>query len=69
MSGSDHLALDPNTDPEKPIDAQAVDGRVVISDPPPLAVELTADAAEISGLRLLDAADKARRSLGLHPNG
>ncbi|WP_292130448.1 hypothetical protein [Brevundimonas sp.] len=40
---------------------RAVDGRVVIQDPPPAAMDLTADAAEISGLRLIDAADKARK--------
>ena len=40
---------------------KVVDGRVVIQDPPPVAMDLTADAAEISGLRLMDAADKARK--------
>ena len=48
-------------DPSKPMVPKVVDGRVVIQDPPPVAMDLTADAAEISGLRLMDAADKARK--------
>ncbi|MBU3970273.1 MAG: hypothetical protein KKE42_00555 [Alphaproteobacteria bacterium] len=51
----------PVEDPAKPMTPRAVDGRVVIQDPPPAAMDLTADAAEISGLRLIDAADKARK--------
>ncbi len=48
-------------DPTKPMSPQAVDGAVVVQDPPEAAMDLTADAAEISGLRLIDAADKARK--------
>lgn len=44
-----------------PLTPQAVDGRVVVKDPPPAAMTLTADAAEASGIRMLDAADKARK--------
>ena len=51
----------PPTDPTKPMSPKAVDGGVVIKDPPEAAMDLTADAAEISGIRLIDAADKARR--------
>lgn len=40
---------------------QAVDGGVVVKDPPESAMDMTADAAEISGIRLIDAADKARK--------
>ncbi|MDP1914206.1 hypothetical protein [Brevundimonas sp.] len=48
-------------DPTKPLAPQAVDGVVVIKDPPEAGLDLTADAAEISGLRLIDAADAARK--------
>ena len=48
-------------DPTKPLSPRAVNGAVVVKDPPEAAMELTADAAEISGLRLIDAADKARK--------
>ena len=48
-------------DPTVPLNPRAVDGIVVVKDPPEAAVDLTADAAEISGLRLLDEADKARK--------
>jgi hypothetical protein len=48
-------------DPTKPMSPRAVDGAVVVQDPPEAAMDLTADAAEISGLRLMDAADKARK--------
>ncbi len=51
----------PAPDPTKPMSPRAVDGAVVVKDPPEAAMNLTADAAEISGLRLIDAADKARK--------
>jgi hypothetical protein len=44
-----------------PLTPEPVDGTVVVKDPPEAAMKLTADAAEISGLRMLDAADKARK--------
>lgn len=44
-----------------PLNPKPVDGNVVVQDPPEAAMNLTADAAEISGLRLLDAADRARK--------
>jgi len=50
----------PPTDPTEPLSPKAVDGHVIVKDPPPAALDLTADAAEISGIRLLDAAAKAR---------
>lgn len=43
-----------------PLTPAVEDGLVVIVDPPETAMEMTADAAEISGIRLLDAAAKAR---------
>ena len=51
----------PPSDPTKPMSPKAVDGAVVVKDPPEAAMDLTADAAEISGLRLIDAADEARK--------
>ena len=51
----------PAPDPGKPMVPKAVDGRVIIQDPQAAAMDLTDDAAEISGLRLIDAADKARK--------
>ena len=44
-----------------PLTPKAVDGQVVVKDPPEAAMTLTADAAELSGIRLLDAADQARK--------
>jgi hypothetical protein len=51
----------PPADPSKPMSPRSVDGAVVVKDPPEAAMDLTADAAEISGIRLLDAADRARK--------
>lgn len=48
-------------DPTIPMKPEAVDGAVEVVDPPEQRMTLTADAAEISGIRLLDAADEARR--------
>lgn len=45
----------------KPLTPKATYGVVEIKDPPESAMNLTADAAEISGLRLVDAADRARK--------
>lgn len=44
----------------QPMQPEAVDGYVEAVDPPEAKLKMTADAAEISGLRLLDAAAKAR---------
>ena len=44
----------------EPMEPEAVDGYVEAVDPPEAKLKMTADAAEISGLRLLDAASKAR---------
>lgn len=48
-----------------PLTPEVVDGRVEAMDPPEAKLRMTADAAEISGLRLLDAADAARESIKL----
>jgi len=45
----------------EPLTPTAKHGVVKIVDPPLAAINLTADAAEISGLRLVDAADRARK--------
>ncbi|MGZ9112984.1 MAG: hypothetical protein ACXW3K_00045 [Brevundimonas sp.] len=44
-----------------PLTPKARHGVVVVKDPPAAAMKMTADAAELSGLRLLDAADRARK--------
>ena len=43
-----------------PLEPEPLAGLVKIVDPPAAAIILTADAAEISALKLLDAADRAR---------
>ncbi|MDP3403950.1 MAG: hypothetical protein Q8S03_04610 [Brevundimonas sp.] len=45
----------------KPLTPRAGDGCVNVVDPPEVAMVLTPDAAEISGLRLIAEADAARR--------
>lgn len=53
-----------NTDPiDQPMEVEAGDNDVRIIVPEDGHLILTADAAEISGLRLLDAADRSRRTL------
>lgn len=44
----------------KPLSPEAIDGYVEAIDPPESKLKMTADAAEISALRLLDAAATAR---------
>ena len=44
----------------EPLKPEVVDGYVEAIDPPEAKLKMTADVAEISGLRLLDAATKAR---------
>jgi hypothetical protein len=44
----------------KPLTPKGADGSVVVRDPPEAAMTLTPDAAEISGLRMIEEADKAR---------
>ena len=44
----------------EPLEPEAVDGYVEAVDPPEAKLKMTPDAAEISGIRLLDAATKAR---------
>ncbi len=45
----------------QPLTPTAKHGIVVVKDPPYAAMSLSPDAAEISGLRLVDAADRARK--------
>ncbi|CAN5173983.1 hypothetical protein BH10PSE1_BH10PSE1_12310 [soil metagenome] len=45
----------------EPLDPTVIDQAVVVIGPGPVALAMTADAAEISGLRLLDAAARARQ--------
>ena len=44
----------------EPLDPTVLNNAVVVIGPGPVAIAMTADAAEISGLRLMDAALKAR---------
>lgn len=40
---------------------KAGDGIVVVKDPPNAEMQMTPDEADISGIRMLDAADEARK--------
>ncbi|MBW8303034.1 MAG: hypothetical protein K0M78_03650 [Brevundimonas sp.] len=40
---------------------RAGDGVVVVKDPPNAEMQMTPDEADISGIRMLDAADEARK--------
>lgn len=55
------LYVPPASPLRKPLTPQAGDGCVSVFDPPAVALILTPDAAEISGLRLIAEADVARR--------
>lgn len=44
-----------------PLVPHAEPGKVVIENPPAAPMHMTAEEADISGIRLLDAADAARR--------
>lgn len=46
-----------------PLVPEAKDGLVVVVNPPDEPMHLTPDQADVSGVRLLDAADKARGKL------
>jgi hypothetical protein len=58
---ADELQNRPPT--RKPLTPEAGPGLVTVVDPPEIALVLTPDAAEISGLRLIAEADEARRKL------
>ena len=58
------MPADASQDPpiiRKPLTPQAGEGCVRVIDPPEIAITMTPDAAEISGLRLIAEADEARR--------
>lgn len=57
------MSNDCETDPTivDPLKPKPVDGLVEVRDPPEKPMSLTPDAAEITGIRLLDAADQARK--------
>lgn len=46
----------------EPLTPEAVEGYVEAVDPPESKLKMTADAAEISAIRLLEAASKAREA-------
>ena len=50
-----------------PLNPKAEAGRVIVENPPAAPMHMTADEADISGLRLLDAADKARHAQQFPP--
>lgn len=45
-----------------PLVPRAEPGKVIVENPPAAPLHMTVEEADISGIRLLDAADKARRS-------
>ena len=52
------------TDPKNfsgPLNPVGRDGEVEVKDPPEAAMHMSAEEADLSGIRLLDAADEARR--------
>jgi len=51
----------PHAERIKAMEPTAKHGRVIVVDPPNAALEMSPDHAEISAMRLLDAADRARR--------
>lgn len=44
-----------------PLDPAAGDGVVIVKDPPNAEMQMTPDEADISGIRMLDAAEEARK--------
>lgn len=57
------------TDPARqgPLKPRAEPGLVIVENPPGAKMHMTAEEADISGIRLLDAADRARRPPGEAP--
>ena len=55
----------PQTDDPRqgPLNPAAGDGIVVVENPPGSPMHMTPDEADISGIRMLDAADRSRRPL------
>ena len=47
-----------------PLKPSGEDGLVVVKDPPNAEMHMSPDEADISGIRLLDAAERARKSPG-----
>ena len=45
-----------------PLNPAAGDGVVVVQNPPSAPMHMTPDEADISGIRMLDAADRARKT-------
>ncbi|MBX9461154.1 MAG: hypothetical protein KL785_08780 [Brevundimonas sp.] len=44
-----------------PLNPEAGDGVVVVENPPSAPMHMTPDEADISGIRMLDAADRSRK--------
>lgn len=45
-----------------PLSPKAEPGKVILENPPAAPMHMTVEEADISGIRMLDAADKARRT-------
>lgn len=58
---SDDKILNPRQGPLNPTDG---DGVVVVENPPAAPLHMSPDEADISGIRMLDAADRARKDPG-----
>jgi hypothetical protein len=58
------------TDPARQgaLQPTAEPGKVIVHNPPSAPMHMTAEEADISGIRLLDAADKARKAPGETPS-
>jgi hypothetical protein len=51
---------DPDNPRQGPLNPAAGDGVVVVENPPSAPMHMTPDEADISGIRMLDAADRSR---------
>lgn len=61
----DRLPEDPAR--QGPLDPKAEPGKVIVENPPSAPMHMTVEEADISGIRMLDAADKARRGQQVPP--
>lgn len=62
----DHPPADPAR--QGPLVPKAEPGKVIVENPPAAPMHMTADEADISGIRLLDAAQTARETLKIPPS-
>ena len=62
LDGMSKPTPDPKTIIHKPLTPEPVEGLVKIENPPAEPIIMTADAADMSAIKLLDAADEARKT-------